>query len=829
MNSIGKYEIIELVGSGATADVYRAREPISGREVALKVLKPALVADRTSFDRFVQEAKAAEKLIHINIATVLDMGESEGRFFIVMRYIEGMSLDKRIKEAGSLSWEETLAMVQQVGAALEFAHKQGFLHRDVKPNNIICSSDGQYVLTDFGLARAMQSTGLTSHTGAALGTPPYIAPEIWQGEEASPASDQYSLACVVYEAITGKILFGGNTPAAIMTNHLMKEPQFPAQWPEGVPQGVGAVLARAVMVDPGKRYPVLIDFVKQLGESHTMPFTGVPSTGRQTGKPGEPSPHTSAAPEKPKKKNRWVLTCGVLAVVALLCLSVVFVTMGNRILPVVSGWIGLPGKMDEQTQQVDGTISDDPMNTTTAASAENSTFGEPTSTQSIAAAPVLEITQTEETAQPNVPADVSHVSNVTGKLLGEAYEANGITITLKEYDIKSDGEIYIKFIIKNESNKLQLIRFQNRNFTLEDDTGKKYQQDEDFLVDDKQFELEPGEVYEIYGNSYPEYSYRIGLFYGMVPEQARFLIVKVDPFMDIANAQWIIPLDAGVAAAQSPGPHEQQGLLDGFEANGLEVLLVDYSIESNGELSFSFMVKNNGNNPALVRFQDKYFEVWDDVGNQYEQDQDFIVEAKQYLLQPGDSYEIYSNSYPEYAYRIGTFYGMVPEEANNIIIKITQLMDIRDAEWVISLDTLVSEVQSPEPGSQIAPLESFSANGLEVFLMEYSIESNGEIQVRISVKNNGNNPALVRFQDQYFELHDDQGNRYDQDQDFLVTPKQFMLEPGESYEIYGNSYPEYSYRFGLFYGVIPSNVDYLIFRISKLMDFQDMQWVIPLD
>ena len=264
MTQLDKYELHELLGAGATADVYRATDTTLGREVALKILKPSLVADTTAFNRFIQEARAAAALFHPNIATVYEIGESEGRYFIAMRYIPGKSLARRLTDDGPLPWAEVQRMASQLGAALDFAHSEGFLHRDIKPANIICAEKGDYVLTDFGLVRAMMNTGLTTHTGALLGTPAYIAPEIWNGEEATPASDQYALACVLYEAITGQPLFRGATPQAVITQHLIKGPQFPENWPSDVPEGIAEVLGKALSPEPGERYPQVKDFVDAL-------------------------------------------------------------------------------------------------------------------------------------------------------------------------------------------------------------------------------------------------------------------------------------------------------------------------------------------------------------------------------------------------------------------------------------------------------------------------------------------------------------------------------------------------------------------------------------
>ena len=217
-----------------------------------------------------QEAKAAARLFHNHIATVLDMGDADGRYFIAMRYVPGTSLDKILKEKGPLSWKDTLRLAKQIGAALDYAHGEGFLHRDVKPSNIILDEKGDFWLTDFGLTRAMMSTGLTSHTGAVLGTPSYIAPEIWMGEKATSATDQYALACVVYEALSGKVLFTGETPPAVMTGHVLKGPELPEQWPEDVPNGIDAVLRQALAKDSADRYDSVGGFASTLDGMETL-------------------------------------------------------------------------------------------------------------------------------------------------------------------------------------------------------------------------------------------------------------------------------------------------------------------------------------------------------------------------------------------------------------------------------------------------------------------------------------------------------------------------------------------------------------------------------
>lgn len=253
MTALGKYEILEKLGEGATAVVYRARDTVLGREVALKVFNPLLTSDVNALMRFAREAQATTGLIHPNIATVFETGEAEGRYFMAMNYINGQSLDK-VLQTRTLTWLETLRLAQQIGSALDFAHNNKLIHRDVKPGNIIRTPKGDFVLIDFGITHALMQTPLTTHTGAVLGTPSYIAPEIWDGKKASSASDQYSLACIVYEALTGLTLFIADTPPAIMTLHT-KGPQLPKVWPIGVPAKVRKILLKALEKNPQNRYP----------------------------------------------------------------------------------------------------------------------------------------------------------------------------------------------------------------------------------------------------------------------------------------------------------------------------------------------------------------------------------------------------------------------------------------------------------------------------------------------------------------------------------------------------------------------------------------------
>ena len=260
---LGKYQIEEKIGSGAYADVYRATDTALKRVVALKILKPMLLADEEAFARFIQEAQTLANLVHPHIAWVWDLGEVDGHYFISMRYIDGLSLGQVLEERGPLTWKETLAISKQISKALQFAHDKGLVHRDVKPGNILISENEGAILTDFGLVKAMQSSGMSTRTGAIIGTPQYIPPEVWKGKSSTSASDQYALACILIEMLTGETLFQAPTPPAIMLKHF--EPvELPADWQDGVPEGIERVIEKALAQKPGERYGKISLFIETI-------------------------------------------------------------------------------------------------------------------------------------------------------------------------------------------------------------------------------------------------------------------------------------------------------------------------------------------------------------------------------------------------------------------------------------------------------------------------------------------------------------------------------------------------------------------------------------
>ena len=250
----GRYELLEPVGQGGMATVYRARRLPDGKVVAVKVLREPYSHDREFVERFQREAEAAASLDHPHVVAVLDSGEQAGVRFLVMEYVEGEDLKSLLRRSGPLSPEKAAPIAAAVCDALQYAHARGIVHRDVKPQNILLTPTGSVKVADFGIARALSSATITE-TGTVLGSVHYLSPEQARGEAATAASDLYALGVVLYEMLTGRLPFDGESPIAVVLKHLYEEPPSVREVNPAVPAWLEGVVRRAMAKRPEDRYP----------------------------------------------------------------------------------------------------------------------------------------------------------------------------------------------------------------------------------------------------------------------------------------------------------------------------------------------------------------------------------------------------------------------------------------------------------------------------------------------------------------------------------------------------------------------------------------------
>ena len=270
-----RYEILEEIGRGGFAIVHRAQDTELDRLVALKELRPTMLQDADWVRRFKREARTLAGLDHHRIVTVYDVVELEGRLFIVMRLVDGASLAEVIAaQNGGLPWSQTLDIFSALAEGLDFAHQQDILHRDLKPANVLMDPVRGPLLTDFGLAK-LESDGSTSITasGGVIGSPHYIAPEVWEGQGSSRQSDLYALGCILFEMLTGRKPFPGDSPPAVMAAHF-NPLALPDEWSDDVPAGVAEVLQKALAKQPRERYRSASEMalaLKQLDDAKAEP------------------------------------------------------------------------------------------------------------------------------------------------------------------------------------------------------------------------------------------------------------------------------------------------------------------------------------------------------------------------------------------------------------------------------------------------------------------------------------------------------------------------------------------------------------------------------
>lgn len=283
ISELGKYRVLAKLGRGGFATVYRAIDTTLDREVAIKVLEPLFMRDYDWVARFRREAKVAARVVHPHIVTIYEIGEAADRLYISMQLARGGSLANRILQEGSFSWTETLDIMESVCDALTRAHNMGLVHRDLKPENILLDPDLGPLIVDFGFAHLMGSNSLTVNmsSGGVVGTPAYIAPEVWETGQAGVPADIYALGCIVYEMLMGKVLFSG-TPVQAMRAH-DRGVDVQSSGLDAIFPGLSSVIARSLSKHPSHRFDTpmaiwdaLADLDKAKKSPRNHPGTEVP-------------------------------------------------------------------------------------------------------------------------------------------------------------------------------------------------------------------------------------------------------------------------------------------------------------------------------------------------------------------------------------------------------------------------------------------------------------------------------------------------------------------------------------------------------------------------
>src|SRR3954454_11142273 len=248
----GRYRIVRKLGTGGMANVYLAEDEVLGRRVAIKILNDRHAGDDQFVERFRREAKNAAGLSHPNIVSIYDRGEAEGTYYIAMEFLDGRSLKELIVSRGPAPVNVAIEYARQILGALRFAHRNGIVHRDIKPHNVLVDGEGRLKVTDFGIARSGVSQ--MTEVGSIIGTAQYLSPEQARGSAVGPTSDIYSVGVVLYEMLTGEVPFTGDTPVGIMMKHQSAIPDPPSRRNPQVPRDLDLIVLRALAKNPKHRY-----------------------------------------------------------------------------------------------------------------------------------------------------------------------------------------------------------------------------------------------------------------------------------------------------------------------------------------------------------------------------------------------------------------------------------------------------------------------------------------------------------------------------------------------------------------------------------------------
>lgn len=329
-----RYLLLEKIGGGGMAVVYKAKCTLLNRFVAIKILRSEFTNDEEFVKRFKVEAQAVASLSHPNVVSIYDVGHQDDVHYIVMEYVDGMTLKEFINKHGAINWQDAVKITIQICSAIEHAHKNNIVHRDIKPHNILLTKDGIAKVTDFGIARAVTSSTITM-VGSTIGSVHYFSPEQARGGFIDEKSDLYSLGIALYEMVTGKVPFDGDTPVAVALKHIQEVPVEPHKLVPSLPYGVNEIIMKAIQKEQNLRYQTATSMINDLNRVLVQPqggFVGVDNFNGQSTirmKPvNSPRPANESRNEynkntdgkKEKKKNQvayWIAGITSIFVIAL--------------------------------------------------------------------------------------------------------------------------------------------------------------------------------------------------------------------------------------------------------------------------------------------------------------------------------------------------------------------------------------------------------------------------------------------------------------------------------------------------------------------------------
>jgi len=366
----GRYRIVSRLGSGGMADVYCAEDQQLGRRVALKVLYRRFAEDQEFVERFRREASSAAGLQHQHVVSVYDRGEFDGTYWIAMEYLEGRSLKRLIQDEGPLAPERAVDLAIQILRAARFAHRRGIIHRDLKPHNVIVDDEGRAKVTDFGIARAGASD--MTQTGSIMGTAQYLSPEQAQGHAVSAQSDIYSVGIILYEMLTGRVPFEGESAVTIALKQVSEQPVAPSQLNPAVTPALEAVVMRALAKDPAQRYPDADAFIAAL-QGQEVPAAPPTNATAIAAAPPPPPPVLAREPVTPappppldpdEEGSRWWAWLLALLLVAGLIIAAVLL-LGNNKKVTVPDVVGASQAAAQQALRAKGFATDATFETST--------------------------------------------------------------------------------------------------------------------------------------------------------------------------------------------------------------------------------------------------------------------------------------------------------------------------------------------------------------------------------------------------------------------------------------------------------------------------------